>query len=103
MVVLDKNGEVVKNETDYSPESLSSVINRLAPTLVKFKTDDSKTGRADEVINGKTTNDRVFSTLKSYEDYNKYLTDKGISPTSLAGQEAYAKWRKAQGDNINVV
>lgn len=104
IVVLDKTtNEVIKNETDYSPESLSSVINRLAPTLVKFKTDDNKTGRADEIINGKTTNDRAFSTLKSYDDFNKHLTDKGISPTSLEGQESYAKWRKSQGDNITIV
>ena len=104
IVVLDKTtDEVIKNETDFSPESLSSVINRLAPTLVKFKTDDSKTGRGDEFTNNKQSNDRAFSGMKTYDDFNKHLTDKGISPTSLGGQEAYAKWKKSQGDNITVV
>jgi len=102
-VVLDANGEVVKNETDYSPRSLSSVLNDLAPTLVKFKTDDNKVGRADEKINGKTVNDRVFSTMKSQAEFNKYLSDNSISPTSLAGQEAYAKWRKAQNGISSLV
>jgi len=104
MVVLDKStNEVIKNENDYSPETLSSVINRLAPTLVKYKTEENKTGRADELINGKTTNDRAFSGMKNYDEFNNHLTGKGISPTSLEGQEAYAKWRKSQGDNVTIV
>ena len=92
-VVFDKETqEIVKNETDYSYESLSSVLGKLAPTVVKLKENKPKAGRGDNKQQAVTN----MSKFKTAEDFNLYLNGQGVSPTSLEGQKLYSEWRAAQ-------
>lgn len=94
-VVFDKvKDEVVKNETDFSPESLSSVLGKLAPTIVKLKKDEAKTGRGNDNNNKPAVSN--VAKFKTNEDLNQYLTGQGISPASIEGQQLYSEWKKAQ-------
>lgn len=102
MIVFDKSKqEIVKNQTDYSYESLSNVLEQIAPTLVKFKTTEPKKGRANEIINEPVT-DAVVAKFKTLEDFNKYLTDKRISQASNEGIRLYAAFKKSQGEPVNL-
>jgi hypothetical protein len=92
-VVFDKESqEIVKNETDYSYESLSSVLGKLAPTVVKLKENKPKAGRGDNKQQAVTS----MSKFKTAEDFNLYLNGQGVSPTSLEGQRLYSEWKAAQ-------
>jgi len=100
-VVFDKQSEeVVKNEM-MAPESLTNVLNKMAPSLVKFKTNEPRQGRANEPINEPVTS-VVLKKFKTPNDFNKYLTDNQISPTSDKGIELYATWKKSQGEPVNL-
>ena len=93
-VVFDKmKDEVVKNETDYSPETLSSVLGKLAPTIVKLKKDEAKQGRGEQ---GKPVAVSNMAKFKTSEDFNQYLSGQDIRPTSIEGQRLYAEWKATQ-------
>jgi len=93
-VVFDKvKDEIVKNETDYSPETLSSVLGKLAPTIVKLKKDEAKHGRGAE---GKPVATSNMNKFKSSEDFNQYLSGQDIRPTSIEGMRLYSEWKATQ-------
>lgn len=95
-VVFDKQvGEIVKNDVDMSPESLSSVLGKLAPTVVKLKSNEPKQGRGKET-NGKPVAESNLSKFKTVEDFNKYLSGQEISPTSNEGIRLYSEWKATQ-------
>ncbi len=93
-VVFDKDKqEIVKNEKDYSCESLSSVLGKLAPTIVKLKKDEAKQGRGEQ---GKPVAVSNMAKFKTSEDFNQYLSGQDIRPTSIEGQRLYAEWKATQ-------
>jgi len=93
-VVFDKDKqEIVKNETDYSCESLSSVLGKLAPTIVKLKKDEAKQGRGEQ---GKPVAISNMAKFKTSEDFNQYLSGQDIRPTSIEGQKLYSEWKATQ-------
>ena len=93
-VVFDKvKDEIVKNETDYSPESLSSVLGKLAPTIVKLKKEEAKQGRGEQ---GKPVAVSNMAKFKTSEDFNQYLSGQDIRPTSIEGQKLYSEWKATQ-------
>ena len=93
-VVFDKvKDEIVKNETDYSPESLSSVLGKLAPTIVKLKKDEAKLGRGEQ---GKPVAVSNMAKFKTHEDFNQYLSGQDIRPTSIEGMKLYSEWKATQ-------
>ena len=93
-VVFDKvKDEIVKNETDYSPETLSSVLGKLAPTIVKLKKDEAKQGRG---VEGKPVAISNMAKFKTNEDFNQYLSGQDIRPTSIEGMKLYSEWKSTQ-------
>lgn len=93
-VVFDKvKEEIVKNETDYSPETLSSVLGKLAPTIVKLKKEEVKQGRGEQ---GKPVATSNMNKFKTSEDFNQYLQGQGIRPTSIEGMKLYSEWKATQ-------
>lgn len=93
-VVFDKvKEEIVKNETDYSPETLSSVLGKLAPTIVKLKKEEVKQGRGEQ---GKPVATSNMNKFKSSEDFNQYLQGQDIRPTSIEGMKLYSEWKSTQ-------
>ena len=93
-VVFDKvKEEIVKNETDYSPETLSSVLGKLAPTIVKLKKEEVKQGRGEQ---GKPVATSNMNKFKSSEDFNQYLQGQDIRPTSIEGMKLYSEWKATQ-------
>ena len=93
-VVFDKvKEEIVKNETDYSPETLSSVLGKLAPTIVKLKKEEVKQGRGEQ---GKPVATLNMNKFKSSEDFNQYLQGQDIRPTSIEGMKLYSEWKATQ-------
>lgn len=93
-VVFDKvKEEIVKNETDYSPETLSSVLGKLAPTIVKLKKDEVKQGRGEK---GKPVATSNMNKFKTSEDFNQYLQGQDIRPTSIEGMKLYSEWKATQ-------
>lgn len=93
-VVFDKDKEeIVKNETDYSYESLSNVLGKLAPTIVKLKKDEAKQGRGEQ---GKPVAISNMAKFKTSEDFNQYLSGQDIRPTSIEGQKLYSEWKATQ-------
>ena len=93
-VVFDKvKDEIVKNETDYSPETLSSVLGKLAPTIVKLKKEEAKQGRGEQ---GKPVVTSNMNKFKSSEDFNMYLQGQDIRPTSIEGMKLYSEWKATQ-------
>ena len=93
-VVFDKvKEEIVKNETDYSPETLSSVLGKLAPTIVKLKKEEVKQGRGEQ---GKPVATSNMNKFKTSEDFNQYLQGQEIRPTSIEGMKLYSEWKATQ-------
>lgn len=93
-VVFDKvKEEIVKNETDYSPETLSSVLGKLAPTIVKLKKEEVKQGRGEQ---GKPVATSNMNKFKTSEDFNQYLQGQDIRPTSIEGMKLYSEWKATQ-------
>ena len=93
-VVFDKvKEEIVKNETDYSPETLSSVLGKLAPTIVKLKKEEVKQGRGEQ---GKPVAASNMNKFKTSEDFNQYLQGQDIRPTSIEGMKLYSEWKATQ-------
>ena len=93
-VVFDKvKDEIVKNETDYSPETLSSVLGKLAPTIVKLKKEEVKQGRGEQ---GKPVASSNMNKFKTSEDFNQYLSGQDIRPTSIEGMKLYSEWKATQ-------
>lgn len=93
-VVFDKvKEEIVKNETDYSPETLSSVLGKLAPTIVKLKKEEVKQGRGEQ---GKPVASSNMNKFKTSEDFNQYLQGQDIRPTSIEGMKLYSEWKATQ-------
>ena len=93
-VVFDKvKEEIVKNETDYSPETLSSVLGKLAPTIVKLKKEEVKQGRGEQ---GKPVATSNMNKFKTSEDFNQYLQGQDIRPTSIEGMKLYSEWKSTQ-------
>jgi len=93
-VVFDKvKDEIVKNETDYSPETLSSVLGKLAPTIVKLKKEEVKQGRGEQ---GKPVATSNMNKFKTSEDFNQYLQGQDIRPTSIEGMKLYSEWKATQ-------
>ena len=93
-VVFDKvKEEIVKNETDYSPETLSSVLGKLAPTIVKLKKEEVKQGRGEQ---GKPVATSNMNKFKTSEDFNQYLQGQKIRPTSIEGMKLYSEWKATQ-------
>ena len=93
-VVFDKvKDEIVKNETDYSPETLSSVLGKLAPTIVKLKKEEAKQGRGEQ---GKPVASSNMAKFRTNEDFNEYLQGQDIRPTSIEGMKLYSEWKATQ-------
>lgn len=93
-VVFDKvKDEIVKNETDYSPETLSSVLGKLAPTIVKLKKEEAKQGRGEQ---GKPVASSNMAKFRTNEDFNQYLQGQDIRPTSIEGMKLYSEWKATQ-------
>jgi len=93
-VVFDKvKEEIVKNETDYSPETLSSVLGKLAPTIVKLKKEEVKQGRGEQ---GKPVASSNMAKFRTNEDFNQYLQGQDIRPTSIEGMKLYSEWKATQ-------
>ncbi len=91
-VVFDKiKDEIVKNE-DFSPESLSSVMNKLASTTLKLKKVETKEGRGKD---GKPDAISDMAKFKTEADFYKYLSGQEISPTSTEAVKLYSEWKKA--------
>ena len=93
-VVFDKDKEeIVKNETDYSYESLSNVLGKLAPTIVKLKKDEAKQGRGEQ---GKPVAISNMAKFKTSEDFNQYLSGQDIRPKSIELQKLYSECKATQ-------
>jgi hypothetical protein len=90
----------MKDTTTASPLTEAALVAQFAPSVVSVKVPSQKSGAgvkaADKSNNQGPDNFADFATI---DDYKKYLTESGVTLSSMAGQDKIDAYIKARDKN----
>lgn len=95
IVVTDNEGNVLKNEHDLSPLSLTDILTTKAKSYLKFKNDSDKRGRGKENNNNKSVNIN-YTRFKTFEEFLSSNQGKGLKAGEIETTRHYSEWKKLQ-------